>query len=399
MDEDYPMIGWRLEIPKHGITFEAERLRRERQELIGELIVKCELPGARTVNGCLVTGDFNFSSVRARTDRAKLLAERAKTNGEVDWYAHLEEFCQGVFEREREGDPAQDIWDIAPPEKNADFAIEGLAFPRKHPSILFGDGGAAKSYIALYIAGRLALQGVSVALFDWELSGDVHRSRFERLFPGQKPALTYCRCENGIRSEIERIARIVRDRKILYAFFDSIAFASEIKPEDAEAATRYMQAVRTLGIGSLHIAHINKSEDAEFKPFGSVFWHNGARCTWFVKAEDGGGGVLNLGFFNRKSNLDALRNPVALRLTFGNSTTRLERANIIETPELAEKMKIWQRMEALLDKQGALTAIQIADELDVKVDSIRKATNRTGRFVVIPGGAGEQDRIALRSAI
>src|SRR5207244_751427 len=115
-----------------------------------------------------------------------------------------------------------DIWSIDPPPKADDFAIDGLAFPRRHPAILFGDGGSAKSYVALYMAGRLSLQGIPVALFDWELSGEEHRERFERLFGDQRPPLTYVRCETPLTSELDRVARVIRERKIIYAFFDSI---------------------------------------------------------------------------------------------------------------------------------------------------------------------------------
>lgn len=388
--------GWTLEIPSIGVKFIAERLRRERQELIGELTVTCALPGARTVNGNLITGDFNFSSVAARSTRAKLLAERAQSNGHVDWYAHLEEFCQGVFSREREGDPAMDIWDIPMPEKVDDFAVSGISLPRKHPSILFGDGGSAKSYMALYIAGQLAIQGVPVALFDWELSGDEHRERFERLFGKIKPPLTYCRCESPLVVEVDRLARIIRERKIRYAFFDSISFACDGRPEEAEIAARYLRATRSLGIGSLHIAHINKSEEKDRKPFGSSWWHNGARCTWYCEASEPVDGTLQVGFFNRKANLGPLRDNVSLTLRFGNLSTTIERSNMSDSETLVKKMTCAQRMADLL-KRGALTAAEIADQLDHPADTVRRTAARSPRFILIQGKGGEQDKIGLKT--
>src|SRR5438046_5396608 len=145
---------YRLEIPAHGIVLEAERLRRDHNELIGELTVRCTLPNARTVNGALSTGDFNFSSVRVRQDRAKLFAQRAATNGSVDWFSLLEDFCQKVFEAERIGEPGVDLRTLPRPDMD-EIEVEGLVFPRRHPSIIFGDGGSAKSYTALFLAGRM----------------------------------------------------------------------------------------------------------------------------------------------------------------------------------------------------------------------------------------------------
>src|SRR5436190_13404739 len=116
---------YRLEIPAFGIVLEAERLRRDHNELIGELTVRCSLPMARTVNGTLSTGDFNFSSVRVRQDRAKLFAQRAASNGTVDWFALLEDFCQKVFEAERQGEPAIDLRMLPRPDPD-EIQIEGL---------------------------------------------------------------------------------------------------------------------------------------------------------------------------------------------------------------------------------------------------------------------------------
>src|SRR6185369_10696077 len=109
--------------------------------------------------------------------------------------------------------------------------------------------------------------------------------------------------------EVDRLTRIVRDRHIDYAVFDSVAFASDGPPEAAEVAGRYFRAVRQIGCGSLHIAHISKAENGDQKPFGSAFWHNGARSTWFAKRaneETSGTEPLNLGLFHRKSNLGRL---------------------------------------------------------------------------------------------
>jgi hypothetical protein len=64
-------------------------------------------------------------------------------------------------------------------------------------------------------------------------------------------------------------------------------------PEAADSAADYFRALRTLNMGSLHIAHVTKAEGGDQKPFGSTFYHNGARSTWFVqRSEDSGDGRL-----------------------------------------------------------------------------------------------------------
>jgi hypothetical protein len=127
----------------------------------------------------------------------------------------------------------------------------------------------------------------------------------ERLFRHEMPRISYCRCEHPLTFEVDRLRRIRKEHNIDFAFYDSVAFACDGRPEDAEVAARDFRAVREIGCGSLHIAHVNKSEEHDRKPFGSSFWHNGARSTLFVRAveQTGDDKILRLGFFNRKSNL------------------------------------------------------------------------------------------------
>jgi hypothetical protein len=115
-------------------------------ELFGELSVKCDLPGARTSGGSLLTADFNLSGYRSRKERATALQARANTGNQVDWDGLIEEFCQCVLQAERTGQPAVDLRTLPVPAADDVIEVEGLPLLRRHPTILFGDGGAAKSY-------------------------------------------------------------------------------------------------------------------------------------------------------------------------------------------------------------------------------------------------------------
>src|SRR5216683_2299837 len=96
-----------MSVMQGAIVFDLDRLRRDHHELQGELLVRCTLAGARTVDGVLSAADFNVSSQQARSTRAKFLLERAQTKpGEIDWVGLLEEFCQRVITFERQGTDA-----------------------------------------------------------------------------------------------------------------------------------------------------------------------------------------------------------------------------------------------------------------------------------------------------
>jgi hypothetical protein len=384
--------GYQLEIAAAGTVLRVERLRRERGELIGELTVSCALPGTRSPNGILSVADFNLSSARARTDRGRLLAERSQAP--MDWSGLLEELCQYVIVAERTGQPAILLRDIPRPNvDDDDLEVDaGIRLLRRHPVTLFGDGGDAKSYIGLYWSTRLAEAGLRVGYADWEFSGEDHRDRLERLCGPDMPELWYIRCERPLVAEVDRLRRIVREERLDYLVCDSVAFASDGPPEAAEVAGAYFRALRRIGVGSLHIAHTTKAADGDAKPFGSTFWHNGSRSTWYIKRGESTSSDrsrLTLGLFNRKSNVGPLAPAVGYAVTFGPDRTTFVRTDLADTPDLAERLPVWQRMAHLL-RAGSLTMVQVAGELDVPLNTIVQTTKRhEGRvFVRVPGADG-----------
>jgi hypothetical protein len=253
---------------------------------------------------------------------------------------------------------------------------------------LFGDGGTAKSYTALYFIGRLAQRGIPVAYFDWELAADEHRDRLERLFPAHMPKIQYARCDRPLVHEVDRLRRIVRDHKIEYCVFDSIVFACDGPPESAEIAGRYFRAVRQIGGGSLHVAHITKGENSDKKPFGSAFWHNGSRSTWYAQLDESSRfeDVLQVGLFNRKANLGKLRPPTGFSIAFDENTTTFQRTNPACSPDLSAQLSIKQRMAYLL-RNGSLDAGRIADEIDAEADTVKRTARRYKElFTVLDSG-------------
>jgi hypothetical protein len=275
-----------------------------------------------------------------------------------------------------------------------------------HSTVSFSRGGiqASCSATAALLNHTLPFtsRAVSQALFDWELAGEDHRDRLERIFGTEMPQILYARCERPLAYEVDRLVRIVRDQRVAYALFDSVAFACDGPPEAAEVAGRYFRAVRQIGVGSLHIAHITKADGGDQKPFGSVFWHNGARCTWFVKlAEDSADSDnLSLGFFNRKANLGRLQAPVGFTVVFGEDCTTFKRGDLANHPDLAERLTLKQRMQHLL-RSGALTVTEIAEDLGVHVNTVTQTVTRhakKGHVFIVLDGEKTSRRIGLRSS-
>jgi hypothetical protein len=182
---------------------------------------------------------------------------------------------------------------------------------------------------------------------------------------------------------------------------DSAGYASDGGPEDAEVALRYFRALRQLRVGSLTIAHISSGEHATEKPFGSVFWHNSARSTWYLEQSahsQDDHGVL-VGCYQKKNNFGR-KQTAGLHIDFRPERTVIESADLANDEQLAGKLPLSQRVAHLL-KSGPQTIVQIAAELDAKVDSVTKAVNRSRAFTKItnhPDGVHRIDLVERRTA-
>jgi AAA domain len=313
-----------LSDPTSGVEFRADHLRRDHRsgEIAGELTVAAGILGARTIDGILSVGSFNFTSVEARSRRAKLLRERARTGTKIDFLELLEGFCQYIAEQERVGTPAVTLRDVV--VRSSDdrfFDVLRVRLLMDQFSMLFGAGDSLKSLLALKVLTEVAAQGGRGLYGDWELNAEDHRHRLGAICGANMPeAIRYCRCDRPLVYEIDRLRRIVRAEGISYVVLDSVGYGTLGDPAEAAAALEYCRAVGQLGVGVLAIAHITKTGDQNDQmPYGSVFWHTSARMTWNVKRSETSddGDLVTLGCFNRKSNLGARRPAVAVRVGRG----------------------------------------------------------------------------------
>lgn len=399
--------GYRLVYRERGLCLEARNIRRRFSELWAEVKVLCDWSGAKTFQGSLATGDLNLSSLDKRQARAMHCHARSGTkDNDPDWQLLFEEFCVRIIEAERIGKQPIVLRDVVPSPRGREIEIEGIPILLHHPMILFGDGGSLKSYLALLIALNLARQGINVLYLDWELDAQDHFERLKQMAGGDLPAnILY----NGDLAQplsdlLPSIRESVRSLSISYVICDSVAYASGGPPEKSEVSLAYMNAVRQFApIGSLHLAHVSKAEDGDQKPFGSAFWHNSARSTWFVqRATDlpQDSPEVHVAAFHRKANTGRLRGTLGFRWLFTEDSVTFSREDVATSgsDQLNKKLPTWMRLRDAV-RTGDRPVKELVDELGVSSTAIRMAAMRGKTMFTRTLGHDGETRIGLLERI
>lgn len=331
----------------------------------------------------------------------------------IPWQRYLNDAVQWVLHEYRAGDPGVYLDDVPDEEQAATGPLPPL-LAADGPTIIFGDGEATKSYLALGIAASLTsgldiipgmapARPLKVGYLDWEWKPARHAKRLRALWgqiDGPVPRIFYMKCSKPITDERDRIRRAIRDEGLEFLIIDSAGYACAGAPEEAEIALAFFRTLESLGLGSLITAHITKSDTkaATEKPFGSVFWHNSARSTWYVKRSDQEtvDGTVAIGLFERKNNEGQKSAPLGIRWHFDEGGTTIERtqAALAEEPSLASQLSTPKRI-ALLLRGGPMTVHEIGEELGAGVEAVRKALQRGEAFQKLAGGGGEPDRWGL----
>jgi hypothetical protein len=396
-----PGGGYVYALPDEAVRVELRYLRRERGQVIGEVDVQCDWPGARRHEGSLSCADLNLSSQPARRGLAKYCAERAKTRDEdFDWLGVIDAACLLTIRAERGGDDVI-VLDDAPEVVERDVDVYGLKVPTDAASMLIAHGDSLKSMTLLLVLGTLAQRGLRTLLLDWEWTADRHKARKRRLFGSDRLAgLHYLRCRAPLVLEADRIRRFCDANRVDFVGVDSVGLACDGKLIDDDVAVRFHRALGLLP-PAMCAAHVPKSAiQADPKadpigPFGSVFFSNLCRASWLVKKQPGANeNIVTIGLFPQKQNDGERQGSVGLEFTFG-PTISVRSVDLADVDGLADKLPLARRIAHVL-QHGPLTLVQIAERLDAKVDSVTKAVNRAERtFTRLTNMPDGVHRIAL----
>jgi hypothetical protein len=357
-----------------------------------------EVQGEITVsrNGSpLHWGRMNLASLSAREGLVTKLNRNGST---VPWRDLIEAACRETTTRFRQGAPTVEL---VPRRGVVERRLVDKLVLDQDINVLFSDGGSGKSLLALAVAiavrtgatlpGGLVPRRHGAAIYlDWESCQEEHEERLAGLLsglrlPGPVP-IHYRKMVGALADDAVTIRHEVAKLGAVLVVVDSLAPASGIEPEGADASTRTLAAVRSLGVASLILAHVNKSmADARgaARPFGSVFNQNLPRNVWELrKAEEASDDVLSVGLYHRKTNRGRLLPPFGLRFVFEGDVIRIESGDVTEDAGLRERAGLPFSIKAAL-RMGSQTIADLAEELDASEDSIKKTIGRLEKAGVV----------------
>lgn len=347
-----------------------------------ELTLRTEAPGYEPH---LLQASHNLSSLKARTDLARLMSGRYS---EADWDEVLEQISVMTLEALRTGEPVQPAG-VGTELREPSYLLYPL-LPKGLPTLLYGEGASAKSYLALHLA--LSVQ-VPIEDFDWHpIKSNVLYLDYETDFEEVDYRLKKIKNAHGIDTSVsimyrrqslplwddaDKIIEAIDQDDIGLVIVDSLGAACGGDLKEQEVATRFFGAIRRLPVTSLTISHVAKNPLEKTKtPFGSIYFYNFARNVIEVKKiQETGEDEISVGLFHRKCNLGKLHHPMGFRIEFGPETTTFTRQDIRDIPEFSKSLSVAQRIEIFL-RAGPMDLENIAEELDIHKDTARITLGR-----------------------
>jgi len=342
---------------------------------------------------------FQRINILSSSQRTELRRDLDSIYGkEYDWTRVLNTTFAMARKRYGEMDRSVDAAEIEQVAE-ASFLVQPLIISDS-PNIIFADGGSFKSYLAYSLAVAVATgqrfagyptQRARVLVVDYEDNQSNFRRRLRRICDGMgytlpKNSIYYWPARGiPLRDQAKSLKdKIIKDG-IGLIVVDSAGPACGGKPEDAETTLAYFGSLASLNITSLTLCHIPKGGDTE-KPFGSTFWHNEARRTWFLqRVQEDDSDEIDLGMTCKKVNDGKRPSPISFHITFEGEegAVTLTTQAYDRVPELASKLPWQSRILSALTQP--MTAQEIADDMGedkvVLVSKVLSQLVKKGRVV------------------
>jgi hypothetical protein len=240
-----------------------------------------------------------------------------------------------------------------------EWVVDGL-LPRAYPAVLYGDGGVAKSMIALSLASAIAGESDSwlgwpvvtepVLYCDFELDADEQNRRARQLARGNHEELPpddlmyVSALGYETRTTLAAALEVCREHSVGLMVLDSVGPALQGDMESSRDVIAFFRDVlegfRAAGVTVLMIDHQSKQQGnqkyQDKAAFGSVYKGNLVRSAIQVEATESGEGTLAVRVRQKKTNFGSKAQPFGIGLTFTEAAVTLDGAEL-DADELAEE--------------------------------------------------------------
>jgi hypothetical protein len=304
--------------------------------------------------------------------------------------------------------------ELAQPEERR-YLVGGGLVPAAYPTMIFGDGGSAKSLLAMSVGTSVAtgdawlghqVMQVPVLYLDFELDAGEQRRRAHQVARGAgldaPPAGFYYLSALGysVRDAFRAAYLDCQRHRIGMLILDSLGPALE---GDAEASrdvigfyARVMEPFRALGVGVFMVDHQAKLQAGERyqskRAFGSVFKTNLARSVVQVEARDREEGRLAITLRQTKNNFGYRADPFGVVVKFSDEQITVQ-AEKLDPADLAEEGTInsTDRVRLALE-DGPKYPADIAEVTGLAIKTVKNALTklRKGGEVVPTGNVEHQ---------
>jgi hypothetical protein len=291
-------------------------------------------------------------------------------------------------------------------------------------TLLHGDGGVAKSLLALALAVAVAgnsrewlgrrVENGRVLYLDFELDAEEQARRVHQLCDGAglemppKDLLYMSAVGHTTREAFEAAREACKEHAVELLIVDSYGVALHGDAEHARDVIgfhqEYLEPLRALGIAVFVIDHQSRLQAGQSYQqkgaFGSVYKGNLARSVIQVEATERGEGTLTVRLRHKKHNFGPLAEPFGVKLTFSEETVTLENI-VLKAAELAEEATLTapERVKLALE-DGPAYPWEIAETTGVQLKTVKNVLTGLRKQGVVETtgqteGQAEQVRLSV----
>ncbi len=291
-------------------------------------------------------------------------------------------------------------------------------------TLLHGDGGVAKSLLALALAVAVAgdsrewlghrVENGRVLYLDFELDAEEQARRVHQLCEGAglemppKDLLYMSAVGHTTREAFEAAREACKEHAVALLIVDSYGVALHGDAEHARDVIgfhqEYLEPLRALGIAVFVIDHQSRLQTGQSYQqkgaFGSVYKGNLARSVIQVEATERGEGTLTVRLRQKKHNFGPLAEPFGVKLTFSEETVTLENI-VLKAAELAEEATLTapERVKLALE-DGPAYPWEIAETTGVQLKTVKNVLTGLRKQGVVETtgqteGQAEQVRLSV----